>query len=96
MMKVLLVDGPMRGQVVDSEGALAIRCLDYGAVSDVLQEEVPVRTYYVHRFALAGRTLLLGSLEHSPFGAPVEDMFWELLASDAAKQVALGAEGGQQ
>jgi hypothetical protein len=84
--KVLLIDGPMRGQIYETdERSHVIRYLDYGAVSDYLRESVPVGTYWVRRYVLAGRVLLLGTVEYS---APelTDDVFWELLASDLAKQ----------
>jgi hypothetical protein len=85
-VKVLMIDGPMRGQLFEAGDARAVRCLDYGAVSDVMKEDVPVRTYHVHRYVLAGRVLLLGSTELLPSGEVANDVFWDLLASDMARE----------
>ena len=103
-MKVLMIDGPWRGQVHDVPGnSRRFQYVDYGAVSDDLPASAPVGTYFVCKYMLAGRVLLLGTTQFEPSGQLADDVFWDLLASDAAKDVSqrvpavwgTSGEGGQ-
>jgi hypothetical protein len=101
-MKVLMIDGPMKGRVHEDVDSRVIRCLDYGAIAPGTFADVPVRAYYVHKYVVAGRMLLLGSMDLVPGAALADDVFWEFLASDVARELAqpaqpagIGGEGGQ-
>lgn len=96
MAKILFIDGPWRGHVRDDEGSRVYSFIDWSstpaAVADVTRAELPVGTYFVHRYAIAGRLLLLGSTSYETPDRLADDVFWDLLASDKAREVAQAVE----
>lgn len=101
MPKILFVDGPWRGHVRDDVKCVAFQFADY---SNATPWSAPVGTYWVHKYVIAGRVLLLGSLSYETPDKLADDVFWDLLASDKAREVAqvverasaAGAEGGRR
>jgi hypothetical protein len=99
MSKMLLVDGPLHGQVKDVPDRM--RYFDAAVPPDVRAPaqfgavELEVVTYHEHWFRLFGRRLRTGSVATTlPDGRAgdlfAERVFWELLASDLAKDLASG------
>lgn len=110
MTKVLFIDGPWRGHVRDVVDSRTVQFADYSnapsladVVADPSSVSFPVGTYWVHKYVIAGRVLLLGSTSFETPGKLADDVFWDLLASDKAREVAqvvegvaAGAKGGRQ
>ncbi len=90
MAKVLFIDGSWYGHVRDDVNGLAFQFADYSNATPV---SVPVGTYWVHRCAIAGRVLLLGSISYETPDNLADEVFWDLLASDKAREVAQVVEG---
>ena len=61
--------------------------LTAGWSSDQELPELQSGVYYVHRFALFGRVIRIASVSLTLDPAPANDLFWDLLASDQAKEV---------
>jgi hypothetical protein len=78
--KVLLVDGPGRGEIVALPPVVS--WLAYSCGDDLTPATV---TYWMQRFAMCGRWIWVGSVSG---GAASEDDIWDLLASDKAKECA--------
>jgi hypothetical protein len=87
--KVILVDGPGRGQVAECDGPVLFAPrqsaypwpLDEGEQSHPLFSHV---AYSIHRVSLFGRLIYVGSTRYPPHDA---DLF-EALASNDAKNLA--------
>ena len=108
MAKILFIDGPWRGYVRDEVAARMLQFVDYSKVTPAVAGSsdavFPVGTYWVHKYVIGGRVLLLGSTSYGPPDKLADDVFWDLLASDKAREVAqvverasaAGAEGGRR
>jgi len=85
-MKALLVDGPMRGQIMDFQSPV----ITVAVPGLKTMNKIP---YYIHRFYLFGQVLYLASVS-----IDTEDIqrgyLMDLLLSDEAKQVLVGNTHG--
>ena len=87
-MKVLIIDGPARGQVFYTEGIrfIAVGGIPIGNVVGKAQEEMYSQTvYHVHKYVVAGRMLRLASVSALSEGISDDDVF-DLIISDKAKE----------
>jgi len=88
MAKVLLIDGPMRGQVIERRDAAPIAFENPGP----LAADVTLRIgyYHVHRYWLFGRVLRVGTVfpGAEPPAEPMIAPFWEFLAAPLAAELA--------
>lgn len=93
MAKTLFIDGPWRGRMQDIGGTavgyekMPEIDLTAGWSSDQELPEPQTGVYYVHRFALFGRVVRIASVKVMPDPEAANDLFWDLLASDQAKEV---------
>ena len=83
MPDVLLLDGPLRGQLAPSWNSGPIA---YSAAEGL-------GFYTVRAYELAGRRVLIGLCELAPSALEVNDAIWEFLASDLAKALASTLDG---
>jgi hypothetical protein len=80
--KVLLIDGPMRGQMFDGPGSAAIY---YQQPPQSLGEEPSEGAYRIGSYRLCGRKVLLGTIDpDSLTEQTLNDVFWTWLASEDA------------
>ena len=83
-MKVLVIDGPARGQIYD---ARSHRFLAVDSSFDNLGDIKEV-VYHVHKFIIVGRMIRLASTSAMSDEISDENVF-ELIMSDKAKEVAI-------
>jgi hypothetical protein len=82
-VKVLVVDGPKRGSLVETEGSHRFLATSIGIVG----ESPPPVVYYVHRLWLLGRQIRVASTKINSDAISAYDAF-EYIASDLAKEAA--------
>jgi hypothetical protein len=82
-MKVLAVDGPLRGRVYTVTKGTHFLYHDMPPLAS-LEGEIKALVYNVHRYVLINRVILLASLCNLADEISTEDV-WEAIVSDRAK-----------
>lgn len=83
-MRILVIDGPSRGQVVEST---SLRFLAVVGSPLALGENLRQVTYHVHKFYIGGRLIRLASTSVLSEDISEHDVF-EFVVSDKAKEAA--------
>jgi hypothetical protein len=89
MAKVLLIDGPMRGQVHEWDGVAPLLYDQPGQPRGIGQ-------YQLVRYALGGRVIRLGTVDRDSLTQrKFNEAFWAFLASDDALALSLDSAQAQ-
>ena len=85
--KVIVVDGPSRGEVYETDAHRFLAMDTRPDATTILGTIIKEVTYHVHRYLFLGRMLRLASVEYDSNKISELDLF-EVLASDKAKDAA--------
>lgn len=83
-MKVLVIDGPARGEIYETAEQMFI----YAVMPANMMDDVKQKSYHVHRFILCGREIRIASVNTLSENISDADAF-EAIASPGAKDAAV-------